>query len=84
MDDRVYITYHPSGLPLNGTVFSITACLLYRLLSNAIQQKPDQHIFPPIVEITPTEGEEGEGEKGGKEGSIEGKEEEEQFKLKKG
>jgi len=73
LDSRVYITYHPSGLPLDGTAFSITTCLPYRLLSNAIQQEPDQHISPPIVEITPTEGEKGreEGEKEEGEGERE-------------
>ena len=98
MDGGVYITYHPSGLPLDGAAFPVTTCLPYRFLGNAIQQGPDQHISPPIVETTPTEGEEGgeegegeegegeegEGEEGGEEGGAEGEEGEEQFELKEG
>jgi len=87
LDGGVYITYHPSGLPLDGAAFPVTTCLPYRLLGNAIQQELDRHISPPIVEITPTdgekggeegegeegEGEEGEGEEGeGEEGGAEG------------
>ena len=41
LDSGVYITYYPSGLPLNGAPFYITTYLLYSLLSNAIQQEPD-------------------------------------------
>ena len=88
LDNRIYITYHPLSLPLNGTTFPITTCLLYRLLGNTIQQKPDQHISPPTVEITPTEGEKGEGERGkgeegGKERGAEREEREEEEKKEK-
>jgi len=87
LDSGVYITYHPLSLPLNSATFPITTCLLYRLLSNTIQQKPDQHISPLIVEITPIKGEkkrekeeeeegEGEREEGGEEEGVEGEERE--------
>ena len=75
LDNKVYITYYPSDLLFDGTTFPVTTCLPYRLLGNTIQQEPDQHISPPIVEITPTE-----GEKGGEEG--EGKEREGERKKK--
>ena len=99
LDSRVYITYYPLGLPLNSAAFPITTYLLYRLLGNAIQQEPDQHISPLIVKITPTEGEKGgeegerEKEERGEEGGTEGEEREErekgeegekQFELKEG
>ena len=82
LDGRVYITYYPLSLLLNGAAFSVITYLLYRLLGNTIQQKPDQHISPPIVETTPAEGEEGgeerEGEEGEEEeGGTEGEEREE-------
>ena len=79
LNSKVYITYYPSSLLLNGTTFPITTYLLYRLLSNTIQQELDQYISPLILETTSTKKEKGgeEGEEEKEEGKKGGTEEEE-------